>query len=370
MRPFKYGRVVSGEDFCGRSKIMSELSDYIESAQNVVVQGERRIGKTSLINETVLNMKQKRLLTIDLALIKSSHDLCQRIIKSVIHLESSNSFFSKVIKALAHLRPQIGIDPFTNLPTVSIDSSIKLTQESLEQLLDLIQNINRKNNLVVFFDEFQDILSIPDGGQSMAILRSKIQYHDTITYLFAGSVRNQMDQIFNNPDSPLFKSAIPVTLGAIDEKEFFGFLKKKFLIGKRKIDDTMLNKILNFCDGITGDIQQLCDALWGVSEIGDELGEYHFSEAFKLIFSREQKSYELIVNDLTEIQTRCLIGLAKTDGASPTSAHFLTISGIQQPGTVKRSIEKLQKGNIIFKLDKRYRFVNPFFKSWLLYQWL
>jgi hypothetical protein len=45
-------------------------------------------------------------------------------------------------------------------------------------------------------------------------------------------VRNQMLDIFTNPDSPFFKSAIPVEVGSIDRDQFKKFLKDKFLLGK------------------------------------------------------------------------------------------------------------------------------------------
>ena len=370
MIPFKYGRVVCGRDFCGRKASIKELSEYIRSAQNIVLQGERRIGKTSLIVETASKLKKQKLLTVDLMAIKSSNDLCHRIIKAIIQLESGGSFLAKTLKLLSHLRPQIGIDPISNLPTISIDSSVQLAPDSLEEVFDLIQKLNQKKDLIIFLDEFQDVLNIPDSKQIMAILRSKVQYHDTIAYIFAGSIRNQMDEIFINPDSPLFKSALPLTLQAIDENEFSKFIKNKFAQGNREIPDLLLTRIYSYCDGITGDIQQLCEALWSISEGGEIIEENHFSAAFELIFSREWRAYELVMNELTEIQTKCLIGLANTDGFLPTSASFLKHTGIQQPSTVRKALTKLQKRNVIFKYEKRYRFVNPFFKSWLLFKGL
>ncbi len=46
MIPFKYGTVVSGEDFCGRKEAIKQLSELLRSHQNVLPQGERRIVKT------------------------------------------------------------------------------------------------------------------------------------------------------------------------------------------------------------------------------------------------------------------------------------------------------------------------------------
>ena len=53
MNAFKYGCSVDGENFCARPKLAKSLSNYVESGQNLVIQGERRMGKTSLVKETV-----------------------------------------------------------------------------------------------------------------------------------------------------------------------------------------------------------------------------------------------------------------------------------------------------------------------------
>lgn len=49
--PFKYGCVVSGDHFCERRKAERELRGFIKAGQNVFVQGERRMGKTSYIED-------------------------------------------------------------------------------------------------------------------------------------------------------------------------------------------------------------------------------------------------------------------------------------------------------------------------------
>ena len=84
MIPFKYGSVVSGEDFCGRIETIKLLTEYLLSSQNVLVQGERRIGKTSLIHETTRRMKKVQTLLVDIMEIKTSDDLCRRMIKAII----------------------------------------------------------------------------------------------------------------------------------------------------------------------------------------------------------------------------------------------------------------------------------------------
>ena len=77
--------------------------------------------------------------------------------------------------------------------------------------------------------EFQDVLKIEGDPQAaVAQLRSRIQFHADIPYVFAGSIRQDMETIFTSPDWPFFKSAIPIHLAALTFEEFSPFLLDKF----------------------------------------------------------------------------------------------------------------------------------------------
>ena len=78
MNPFKYGCAVGGEHFCSRPKLERQLRSYILSGQNVVMQGERRMGKTSLVLETVRKARGVSLIHADLLCVRDTSDLCRR----------------------------------------------------------------------------------------------------------------------------------------------------------------------------------------------------------------------------------------------------------------------------------------------------
>jgi AAA+ ATPase superfamily predicted ATPase len=368
MNPFKYGRVVFDKDFCPRPKLEKELSSYISSAQNVLLEGERRTGKTSLIYETVRGLGKLRLLYIDIMEIKSIDDLCRRIVKAIVSMEQKSGLTDKIFKSLAHLKPTMSIDPVTGTPSVSLDASVRLKPESIEGLMDIIEAENKRKKLVVVFDEFQDILNLKDALVALALLRSKVQFHTGLPYVFAGSVRGKMDEIFNSPDSAFFKSAITLNVGALDRDRFGTFLGEKFSKGKRTISQTLLDKIFEISQDIPGDAQQLCGAIWETTSEGDRIGEDNIPEALELIYSRELKGYEASLSRLSGQQLRCLVGLARIGGKSPLSSEFIRETGISQPASVKRALNRLVQINIIYRYQKEYKFVNPFFKSWLLYK--
>ena len=106
------------------------------------------------------------------------------------------------------LYESISIDPMTGMPILGFDGTIPFSQDSTHGALDLIYSYQtKKKSIVVVFDEFQDILNLKDAGKVLAILHSKVRFHSDVSYLFSGSVRNKMMEIFSDPDSPFFKSA-------------------------------------------------------------------------------------------------------------------------------------------------------------------
>lgn len=366
MNPFKYGSIVQGKDFCGRGNLLKQITGHIEASQNIVVFGERRVGKSSLIYEAVRKLRGAEFLYTDLLGIKSVDALCKRILRSIVTFENKASWTTKMIKSLSHLRPMITTDPITSMPVVSFDASVELKANSIQELLDLIESISKKKRFLVVLDEFQDILNIKDADETIALLRSKIQFHNNIPYIFVGSIRHRMDEIFTSPNSAFFKSAIPITVDSLPYEEFSKFLIKKFKSGRRKVFGEALKQVFEIANNITGDIQQLCEALWEVTPERDAVSSDKIKAALKLIFAREQKSYEAFISLLTDFQLKCLTALAKEGGKRVYSMDFVKAVGPHSSASINRAITRMIDINILFKSGKEVRFVNPFFKAWLL----
>jgi hypothetical protein len=89
-----------------------------------------------------------------------------------------------------------------------LDASLELGPESLEEVVDWLGSRKGRNPVVVL-DEFQDVLNLPDADTVLAVLRSRIQYHDRIAYIFAGSVHRKLDGIFTTEDCFREGSGLP-----------------------------------------------------------------------------------------------------------------------------------------------------------------
>lgn len=365
MNPFRYGGVVSRNNYCARPVLETQLVEKCSSGQNVWVSGERRTGKTSLILHAVNSMKGKKALYIDLLEVKSVEDVHKRFLNAIIRYEAKAQFLQNTIKKMASLRPVMTFDAMTGLPSISVDSSIEFKPDSLEGLLDLLRDTTFSRTIVVM-DEFQDILNLKDSVQTLAVMRSTIQFLDKTPFVFCGSISNKMDKIFNDPQSPFFKSALIIYVGPIDHITFRDFITKRFTMAKYAVVPTAIDKIFQTAGENPGDIQQLCSALYDITEKNSKIDDVVIDEALKYIFSQEQKGYEACLTQVSAIQLKCLTTLARLGGRHVTSKEFIAASGIRQPSTIKKSLLRLQDIKVLYSSEGEYRFVNPYFGRWLV----
>ncbi len=362
--PFKYGKVVSGNHFCSRVDLETQLSKHIASNQNVHLDGERRTGKTSLVFQTAKKSKSK-ILHIDLFQVKSTSEVYEKILNGILKLNSTSGFLSNLMKTISSLQPSMTFNHSTGDPSINISSSEEVLPKNISGLLDYIYQNYKNKKIIVFIDEFQDIKNLEEKDAILATMRSSIQLHSDITYVYAGSIRKDMSEIFNNPNSPFYKSALPLEVEKIDKKLFSKFIKQNFNKTKIKISQECIDKILILANEIPGDVQELCNSLWDSSENETIITQKNIDIALDNIFCREQRYYESIINITTNVQMNFLKGLSKTNGENIYSAEFAKYSLITQSAAITRALKRLLQLKIIYEYKDKYRFASPFFKLWL-----
>lgn len=364
MNPFRYGQVVFKKNYCRRPDLEKRLQSHLLSGQNIYMEGERRTGKTSLIFRTVEQMKSRWLVYIDLLEVKTIEDVHKRVLNGMAKARKGKNLLENLIKSVAALRPVLSFDPITSTPSISIDTALKLSPDSLDGLFDLFSGRDFKDAIVAI-DEFQDIRNLAESNQVLAIMRSKIQLLQNIPFIFCGSIRSEMHMMFNDPESPFFKSALRLEVGPIDRISFSEFIRNKFLEKKMKISSQVIDRILEIADENPGDTQQLCSAIYAISEPDTVITEDTINMALQYLFAGERKGYETSLARLTSIQFKCLTTVAKLGGKNTFSREFINASGVALPATIRKALQRLEELKILFTRDGEYRFVNPFFGWWL-----
>lgn len=204
------------------------------------------------------------------------------------------------------------------------------------------------------------------GDQVLAMLCGKIQFLQDTCFVFSGSVRSDMVDIFTNPKSPFFKSAMTISVANIPDDEFAPFLIERFKTGKRIADRAFIDAVFDFTGRTTGDVQQLCAAVWNTTEKGSRLSTADIKPALDEIFEQESGPFELQTTRLTRYQFKVLVALAKLGGRNVYSSEFMSAAEVPSSGTATKALQRLVADGLVFVHDKEYRFFNPFLRAWLI----
>ncbi len=366
MKPFKYGCVVTGEAFCPRPDLQRTLARHVKDGQNVVLVGERRMGKTSLVYATLADLRKWRMIYVDLLNVRTAADVCNRVATAAARLGGASSLPRKALRFLSRLRPTFSLDPMSGMPVVSVDAKAAEDPQSLSDVVDMVGKMAAGENVFVVLDEFQEIRKISGADQILAILRSRIQLLADTCFVFSGSVRDDIADIFSNPASPFFKSALTLTVGPVPDDDFAPFLVKRFATGKRKADRAFVDRIFDFTNRTTGDVQQLCSAVWNVTEPGDVLGEAELGRALSDVFAEESGAFEAQTSKLTRFQFKTLVAVARHGGRKVFSADFLSAAELPSAASASRAFKSLVAAGLLFHNQGEYRFFNPFLRAWLI----
>ncbi len=362
MLPFRMGMRVSGEEFCGRRRDLAALREYMRSSGRIYVVGERRIGKTSLVFEALRTIRGTHFVDVDLLAIKTVTDLTHRLAAAVIKARRKPDELLTLVKGLARLRPTIGVDLISNTPTVSFAPGSGNRPETLDEIFALMEPWPR---VVVVFDEFQDILNLPPDDAILARLRGLIQRQDRAGFVFCGSVRHRMEDIFTKDNSPFFKSAMRLCVGPLDRPIFRDFLARKFASGRRTVAPGLLDAILDVCQDNPGDVQRFCAALWQVTSYGQAIDDADLATAWEMVFSMHAPEYEVILRNLSVQQAQALHALALAGGRSNLSRIFLESTGISLQASAAKALSSLLEKGIVRKEATEYRICDPFLTRWL-----
>lgn len=327
------------------------------------------MGKTSVVLEALRGKRGPGHMLVNCWGKASLGGFIEAIYESYLRYQSRKGIsLEKIMKSFGHLRPKASIDPETGIPSFSIELSERerMHPRTLESVLEPIGAEGKKSPIVIVFDEFQSLLQLKESDAIIATLRGTIQLQPEVTYFYLGSMRNEMDDLFNNPRQPFFKSATPVHVGPIPRDDYAEYLNEKFATGGRKLEEGTLEEVFDLAEDVTGDVQQLCSEIWNCSSRKDTLGNKTVKAAIARIHQNENESNSRIIDLLTPGQVRVLLGIATMGGQHPTSKEFLTGSRLRQASSVTKALHRLTKEGILYRDKEGYHFFSPFFRTWLL----
>ncbi len=365
--PFAYSNYVTGRSFCNRAKEMSDLLKYIKASQNVLLYSHRRFGKSSLIRQMFHKIKESKLkigtLHIDLYGTISEKDFIVRTFQELRQIESN---FEKLVKNISstvkNLRLNINMDPATDSPSISPSFTAVEEKAMLEELMNILEKYSKKQKLVIAFDEFQETVDYSEEGFEKR-LRSFIQGHTNICYIFSGSRQHLITEMFNSSSRAFYKMADSYPLTKIGTEEYLPWIKDLFRNRKIIVFDAQLEEIVARFENHPMYIQNFLFHLWEDPTI-TELTLPVIDKIESMIIEKKVIEYSTLWETLTVNQKKTLKLILLNSGSDMYTADSLNSVSLRTASLVSKALASLTKKEIIAK-NGHYIIQDVVFKKWL-----
>lgn len=355
--PFKFGSIVEGPYFTNRADEVEKVRSVLSSENHIIIISPRRYGKTSLIYK-VLKEFQRPSIMLDLQLITTPEDFASQLLKRIYRVYP----FEKIKQFVKHFRviPTISINPLTNEIDVSFKPSTSAFT-SLEDVLNLMYKFSSaRKRLIIIFDEFQEVKRIGKGLDRH--LRSIMQRHKNINYVFLGSQESLIRDIFEKKKSSFYHFGYLFSLGKISRSDFCSYLTTRF----KKISKdytSIVDSILEITNSHPYYTQQLAFTVWEILE-KDSSAKVPVESGIKELIIYHDVDYERLWNTINRTDMKILIGMSSGD-ISPLSAGFTQRFDTGASSTVFSGLKRLMQNGYIVKLESGYEIDDPFFKMWI-----
>ena len=365
--PFVYQGYVSPTYFCDRTEETEELISNLQNGRNTVLISPRRIGKTGLIKNAFHHImqtdKDARCIYIDIFATKNQHDFVELLTSAIAQevMSKEKQAMKRLLEFFGSWRPVFSTDPITGQPTVSVSIEHTQTAVSLKNVFDYLKQSSRE--VYVAIDEFQQIAYYPETGTE-ALLRSYIQFVPNVHFVFAGSKRHLMSQIFYSPDRPFYQSTVSMALEPLHEELYYDYAKRFFEGKKGTLSSEVFHDIYHRFDGVTRNIQLMLNRLYETEKNVVNLEQAN--EAVRYIVNRSSVQYEELIGFFTDNQLSVARAVAN-EGlvVSPQSNDFARRYDLPSNSSIKTAMDYLIDKDVVCRTPSGYRIYDHFFELWL-----
>jgi len=369
--PFRYAGVVGKGAFCNRRQELHDLVRTMENGQQMILYSERRFGKTSLVKLALDKLPQDKYLAIyaDLWSTDGEESFIAQMAAAISTgvATTSDRVLHTAKRLFGSFAPAISLDASGNPQLTFTMGTQGAKAISLREVLDVpeVQAKRRRRRVVVVMDEFQRILEYGDDRVERT-LRSVIQHHQRVSYIFLGSRKHLIRAMFLDQDRPLYRSGAHYPLGPIATKHWQPFIRRRFHRSGREISDELIADICDKTEGHPFYTQHLCHVAWELCGRGKRVTKRMLDEATDLLLERESYAYTALWESFGINQRRFLTGLAhEPRGIKVYGSDFLRRHGLRSPSVAQRVVESLLDRDVIDRDNGSFLISDRFLRLWI-----
>jgi uncharacterized protein len=357
--------IATGKAFCNRKIELSHLGENIVNSKPTLLISPRRYGKTSL---ALYAIHQARLPSthIDLLSAINENDIEKRILKGAGEIISRiETGMRKAFTLATELFS--GRDIRVNFGKIGISIEVaNKTEKPANNILNVLERIDYlsqkyQKKIILFFDEFQRLCEISSDHSVESVIREIAQKSKNIMFIFSGSNRHLLHQIFDDRNRPFYKVCDRIILDRISEDEYKKYIQNAAkLTWKNQLSEEIFTKIMLITERHPYYVNLICSKLWkkGLPSCDD-------LELIWKDYVMEERSH--VANEielLSKNQRKLLSVLARHGGVEAPRSREFQQKAEMSGATIAQALDFLIRYDFIFKNKINYYVVlDPLIKT-------
>ena len=368
--PFVTKGYAGPEYFCDRQKETKDLVQLLTNENNMALISPRRLGKTDLIQHC-FNQKEIKsqyyTFLIDIYATSSLTDFVSVFGKEILEelKPKGRKIWEKFITTLKSLQQEISFDINGN-PVWGLGlGNIKNPSITLDEIFEYLNHADKP--CIVAIDEFQKITDYPHASNIEAALRTHIQRCPNATFLFSGSKRHLMGEIFTSPARPFYQSVITMGLAPISLEKYEEFATNMFKKNGKDIEKEVIEEVYHQFNGVTQCLQRVMNVLFLFTQPGEMCKMVMVDEAINYLLNILSDNFETQLSQMPEKQRNVFRAIAQEGTAQAVlSGAFINKYHLLSPSSVASALKALLDKDLITQENGAYMVFDQFFALWLL----
>lgn len=359
IRYFPQG-IATDFNFCNRHLERQALKTSIQSHEHRVLVAPRRYGKTSLITEVLREIECPGE-CIDFFFVLNQQEVCHSIEQAVNKminqmLPKAHGALDRMMGYLRGLNPKFGFQVLGQTLEIKVGQGSEKTLTELLILLDQCAQKTEKTCVLVM-DEFQQIGELKENHAVEAAIRHAVERSHRVSYIFCGSKRHLLNEMFVDRGRPLYHLCDLMTIDRIQSSCYQVFLNelavKKWGV---PLADEVLDEILFYTENHPYYVNALCRRLWRQQTL-PTIGQcvMHWQQ-----FVSQQSPW--IVSELMKLtlnRKKILSALAIESTKEPQSRAF-SLRAQLNPSAIQKALVDLIRMDLVFQDQQgHYRLLDP-----------
>ncbi|WP_278687033.1 AAA family ATPase [Alistipes finegoldii] len=369
INPFIVTGRIEPEYFCDRVEESARLVRSLTNGNNMVIISPRRMGKTGLIRfcyDKPEIRDEYYTFFIDILHTSSLREFTYLLGREIYEmlLPRSRKMATLFLRTIKSISGKFGFDPLTGLPTFNVElGDIERPEYTLEEIFSYLTLADKP--CIVAIDEFQQVAKYPEKNIE-ALLRTHIQKIRNSNFIFAGSERHMMQEMFLSASRPFYHSADMLELRAIAREIYVPFIVEHFESRNRRIAAADVEKVYDLFKGHTFYIQKTFNEAFADTLVGGECTIEVIRTAIEGMIAANDTIFREILSNIPEKQKELLYAIAKDGEAERvTSAEFIKRHSLSSASSVQSATKKLLEKDIITEIGKVYSLTDKLFAMWI-----